>query len=431
MEALNIGYAAPWNMRSAIAQSASEVAFELARRGHLVTVLRTEVGDALALPVRPAPGPIHHLNDYPPRELQDRFDVVVAHIGDHYGFHGALPERLRDTVMLGIFHDAWLADLAIGAVKGDEAAIRALLRETYGSDTWPAGTPFFLDMAEAVRQRPLIEWFARRTSAAVAHAEHYAQRLRDSCLGSVTVIPLAFTVPGLPPAPAPWDHLTIGVVGVPNTNKRIDQLLMAIAASPILRSRCRVRIVGEASDEDRRKLTWLATSAGVEPPEFTGWATDRELRWHLRDVDVMSCLRNPVLEGASASLIVAQLAGRPTLVTRHGCYAEAPADTVLACSPEHEALDAMRHLERVIDDPALRSDIGNRARAFAASRHNPAAYVDRLEPLLYDLVARRPVELAMRQLTDTLIEFGLPADDPSVARAELSLASLTASPDHR
>ena len=399
MDALKVGWAAPWNIRSAIAQSAAEVAFELAGRGHAVTVLRTEIGEGRAMSPRPAPGSIHHIDDYSPAELRDQFDLVVAHIGDHHGFHGALPKRLRDTVVLGIFHDAMVPDRPTEHLNGDEAG----------------------------RRRPSLEWLARRTSGAVAHAEHYAQRLRGACPGPVAVLPLAFTVPGLPPPPTPWDHLTIGAVGAPNPARRIDQLIMAIGASPVLRSRCRLKLIGEGSDEDRTALGWLADRARIEPPEFTGWVSETELRWQIRDVDVMSCLRNPVVEGASAALILAQTSGRATLVSNHGCYTEVPADTVMACSPEHEALDAMRHLERVIDDPALRSAIGERARAFAVPRHAPAAYVDRLEPLLFDLVASRPGDLAMRRLTDTLIEFGLPPDDVSVTRAELSLASLIAS----
>ena len=46
-----IGWATPWNMQSAIAQSASEVATELTKRGHTVTVLRTETGAWWDLPV--------------------------------------------------------------------------------------------------------------------------------------------------------------------------------------------------------------------------------------------------------------------------------------------------------------------------------------------------------------------------------------------
>lgn len=426
MKGLRIGWAAPWNERSAIAQSAAEVAFELSRRGHTITVLRTEVEEALTLPPRAAPGPIDVLDNYLPHQLRQDFDVVVAHIGDHYDFHGALLSRLRDVDVVGIFHDAFVTNLAYMWLDGDEAAIRTLLRQTYGDDTWPAGGPFFSNLGEVLRQRPMLEWLARQTVGAVAHAEHYAQRLRDACPGPVAVIPLAFTAPNLPPPPVPWNRMTIGVVGHANPNKRIDQLIMAIGASPILRLCCRIRIIGEASKNERERLHSLAQAARIEPPEFTGWVTDEELRWRLRDVDVMSCLRNPALEGGSPSLVLAQSSARPTLITGHGSYAEVPNDTVLVCAPNHEALDVMRHLERLLTDPTFGVAIGRRAQAQALHRHAPAAYAEKLIILLEEVVTRQIEIRASRQLASTLVGFGLPADDPAVKRVEAILADLVA-----
>lgn len=424
MKGLRIGWATPWNERSAVAQSASEVALELNDRGHVVTVLRTELGEALTLPPRLAPGPVKVLAEVPAHELRQDFDVIVAHIGNHFGFHGALPSRLQDVDIVGIFHDAFLADLACEWLDNDEVAIRTLLQQTYGEDTWPAGQPFSRDCAEVMRRRPMLEWLACQTIGAVAHAEHYAQRLRNACPGPVVVIPLACTMPDLPPPPVPWNRLMIGAVGNADANKRIDQLILAIGASPILRLCCRIRIIGEASAEERERLGWLARTARVQEPEFTGWVTDEQLRWQLRSVDVISCLRNPILEGGSASLVLAQSSGRPTLVSGHGSYAEVPADTVLVCSPEHEARDVMRHLERLLDVPADGAAIGKRARTLALHRHSPAGYADMLSALLEKVVAWQPELRARRHLTSTLVGFGLSPDDFSVKRVHAVLAGL-------
>src|SRR4051794_5336804 len=116
MTGLRIGWASPWSERSAIAQSASAVATELVARGHQLTVLRTEVGKWLSLPALPAPGAIHCLRDCTAQDLEQSFDVLVGHIGDHSGFHGALPSRLAEADFVGIFHDAFLANLAVGCI---------------------------------------------------------------------------------------------------------------------------------------------------------------------------------------------------------------------------------------------------------------------------------------------------------------------------
>jgi glycosyltransferase involved in cell wall biosynthesis len=270
----------------------------------------------------------------------------------------------------------------------------------------------------------MLEWLACQTQAAVAHAEHYAPRLRQSCPGPVAVIPLAFAYPDLPPMPGVWNRITIATVGHANANKRIDQVVMAVASSYELRSRCRIKVIGAIVEAERTRLERLARTLGVAPLEFTGWVTDDDLPSRLRDVDVISCLRNPVLEGASASLILAMCSKRPTLVTDHGCYAELPDDTLMKCSPHDEAVDVMRHLERLLRDPSHIQPLGERAHSLAARRHAPSAYTDSLLPLLQETVERRPGMEASRALRGTLASFGLGEKDPAVARARDGLTLL-------
>ena len=430
MKGLRIAWATPWNGRSAIAASAAEVAFALAGRGHALTVLRTETGEAAGLPPRPAPGPVHPIDAFDDAALRAGFDVVVAHVGDHQGFHGAVIPRFDAVDVVGIFHDAFLVHLAVDWMQqfGGEPALRHLVRETYGEGAQGPDEPFWIGLEEMARRRPMLEWLARRSVAAVAHSGHYAARLRAACPGPVATIPLAFTAPDLPPPPVPWNRMTVAAIGHANPNKRIEQLILAIGASAVLRGRCRVRVIGEASPTDRERLAAVAAAAGAMPPEFTGWVDDEDLRWRLRDVDAISCLRNPVLEGASASLVVALASGRPTLVTAHGCYAEVPADTVMACRPEHEALDAMRHLERLAAEPGWGAAMGGRGRVLAAERHSPAAYADALVPLLETVVAARPLRDARRAMFGTLFELGIERGDPSLWRAGAALDEMAAAP---
>jgi glycosyltransferase involved in cell wall biosynthesis len=413
---LKIAWLTPWSAQSAIARSAASVATELEKRGHEVTVLRTETGSALELPPLPASRDVHALAHWSAHDIRRQFDVAVAHVGDHFGFHGALLPKLNELSFIGIFHDAFLADLAYVWLDGNEEALRAIVAQTYGGTAWPPGEAFMHDLGAVMQQRPMLEWVARHAVAGVAHAEHYADRLRNSCAGPVAVIPLAFEYESFPPIPAAWGGMTVAVVGHVNANKRIDQLVLAISSSHLLRRRCKIKLIGETTATERDRIERLARTVGILPPQFTGWVSDEELRWHLRDVDVISCLRNPVLEGASASLILGMCSRRPTLVTNHGCYAELPDDTLLKCSPEHEAVDVMRHLERVLREPAKFTEMGERAHHLAVQRHAPSAYIDRLVPLLKEAVENGPAVNAARDLVRTLSGFGLAGGDPAEMR---------------
>jgi glycosyltransferase involved in cell wall biosynthesis len=201
-------------------------------------------------------------------------------------------------------------------------------------------------------------------------------------------------------------------------------VILAVAASPVLRRCCRIRVIGSATEETRERLSAYAQTLEIEPPEFTGWVSDDELRWRLRDVDVICCLRYPVLEGASGSLILALASGRPTLVSNNGCYAEIPDRAVLTCTPDAEALDVMRHLERLRADPAAGIAIGLRAQAVATRRHSPAAYAASLLPMLREVIDGRPLRAARRRLVDTLGEFGLSRHDPAMLRIDTILADM-------
>ncbi|WP_338665649.1 glycosyltransferase [Pararoseomonas sp. SCSIO 73927] len=418
MRHLRIAWAGPWNERSAIAAFGQGMAEELTARGHEVTVLRTELGAGAGLPPRPAPGAVHRIEALDDGAIERGFDVLVAQIGDNHGFHGALLDRISPLMTVGVFHDAFILNLAVQHVLAseDDAALRRLVRAVHGEEGLHEGEPIWTDLAEVARRRPMLEWLARRCAGAVAHAAHYAPRLAAACPGPTATIPLAFEVPDLPPPPARWNRMTVAAIGHANPNRQLDQVITAIGASGALRERCRLRVIGAADAAERERLTALAALLGVDPPEFTGWVSDEDLRWRLRDVDAIACLRNPVLEGASASVILALSSGRPTLVTNHGCYAELPGDTVLACRPEAEALDAMRHLEWVQANPADAAGLGARGQALARTRHSFHAYADALLPLLEEVVRGRPRREARVRLASILKDFGLGPDDAAAGR---------------
>jgi glycosyltransferase involved in cell wall biosynthesis len=433
---MRIGWATPWNERSAIAQVAAEVADELTAFGHTITIIRTETERGLALPARAARCPVLNLDDISDSDLARDYDIVVAHIGNYVDFHGALIPRLPRVPCVGIFHDAYLADLAAGwafrSGGGGEAELRGWVRDTYGDGAWRAEETYVDEqtLSDVAARRPMLEWLARQTIGAVAHSSFYVERLQNLVPGPVGVIPLGMTYQSLPSPPALSTETTIGFIGHANYNKRIDQVIMAVGSSPFLRQRCRFRVIGEATEDTRRRLAVLARSAKVMPPEFVGWVSDEEMRWQLRDVNIISCLRSPVLEGGSASLILAMTSGRPTLVSNHGCYADVPEDLVLRCTPGAEALDVMRHLERLVADSDSALAMGRRAQAFALERYSPACYARALEPILEQAamleqaMPDRWFEKARHVLHDTLRELGLGRDDRACVRADETISSL-------
>ncbi|MGX1305307.1 glycosyltransferase involved in cell wall biosynthesis [Amorphus suaedae] len=431
MSALRIAWISPWNTKSAIAQVTKDVADVLIECGQSVTILRSEVLEARDLGLLASDIPSVSLQDISDGEIRDQFDHVLVNVGNNYPFHGAIIDRLYELRPIGIFHDVLLLGLAAGWAyrpggRGD-ADLRALIRRAYESDLlgddeslsdWAA-------MERAAAMRPMTEWIARQCSGAVVHAEHYRKRVDQACAGPVVKIPLGAAYPDMPPVPQWWGRLTIACIGHANPNKRIDQLLLAVAASPVLRNVCRIRVIGPTEEGERRRMERLAATLGVDRPEYTGWVSDEELRWQLRDVDVISCLRSPVFEGASASLILGMASGRPTAVSSHGCYVDPPDEMLMHCRPGNEALDLMLHLEHFLDDPEWGLKLGRRAQDYARTHMSPAAYADALLAFLRSSPQARTRSeslVAVRALAEGL---KLPWNEPGLRRMESVVAELT------
>ncbi len=423
-----VAWAGPWNARSAIGASGALVAAELAARGHDVAVFRTETGELLDMPPRPAPGHVMPLANAPLDVLARDYDAFIVNLGDHYGHHGAAIPALLRLPAVAVFHDAFLANLFNGWIVagGGDAVVGPALSAVYGAAEAGAPGSFLLPLEEMAIRRPMLEWFAAFAAGAVVHANHYAERARSVCPGPVEVVPLAYESYALPPPRevGPEGEVVVATVGHINRNKRVADMLRAMADSEPLRERVRYRLIGPVEPAERAALGDLARSLGVPEPEFTGWVEDADMPRRLAGVDVICCLRNPVLEGASASLIVALRSGRPVLVSDHGPYAEVPDGLVLKCRPGHEATDVRLHLEALLADPAPARAMAGRARAYAAETFTARNYADGLLALADRATEGLPAVRAGMGIGRTLAGFGMAPDDPAGGRIAAALDDL-------
>jgi hypothetical protein len=131
-----------------------------------------------------------------------------------------------------------------------------------------------------------------------------------------------------------------------------------------------------------------------------------------------------VLEGASASAIEGMKSGRPIVVADAGFYADLPDDMVfkVPASVEVSALKAV--LECLVMDEELCRTVGARARDWADRTFTTAAYVDKLEALLNEFIAAKPLLGLCKRFGRELAGLGISADEPAVARIASTMHSL-------
>lgn len=431
---MRIAWATPINLRSAIGRVSADVTRVLAARGHEVAIIATET-EADLPPPHATPAPIIHWREAEPERLALDHDVLIAQVGDHFGFHGGLFPLLGRLPTLGVFHDFYLYDLFAGWVAdaGGADAERAgrhdhEVTQVYGPAARAAARAARageLDLGAIAERLPMTEWLARRCEGAVAHAAFYLDRLRAACPGPVVQAHMPVTGRGVPPLPPRGgDRVVLLTVGVMNPNKCVDRVIAAIGRSPALKQRLDYQLVGPISPTEAERLRALAAEVGFERLEIVGAVDDAELDRRLAGADIISCLRRPVLEGASGSAIEALLAGRPAIVADAGFYRELHDEIVLKVGAEIplEALTA--HLERLAADEPLRRRLGEAGRAWAERRFDLDAYASVLEAAAAATVRAAPLLDVGRKLGRELGSLGLSPSDPAIGRIAQELSRL-------
>ena len=428
---MRLAWCGPWNGHSAIATFGRLIVSELLARRHEVTVFRSELGEALKEEPLPTAARVESLKTANIETLRHSFDGIIANVGDNYPFHGAIVGLLECCPCLAIFHDGLIANLANAwayEAGGGERSLRSLVQQLYGDGAWEEGTLYWdwnrIDISASLR--PMTEWLAPLAAGIVTHSRFWTSRMQAACSGKVDVLPLAFPDFEVPAPREPSEKLIVATIGHINPNKRTDQVLLAIASDPFLRARCEYRLLGPIADAERERLQRLSDELGISPPRFFGWLSDEAMRREISEVNVISCLRDPIIEAGSASLVTAMFTARPTLVSWHGLYAEVPNDTVFGCAPGREAADIANHLRAVLADPSAALDVGRRARAHALRFNSAAYYVDRLLPALVTATAVAPAIGAASRLGKLLGHLGVDSDDPAVSRIARNLSEMLA-----
>jgi glycosyltransferase involved in cell wall biosynthesis len=172
--------------------------------------------------------------------------------------------------------------------------------------------------------------------------------------------------------------------------------------------------VGAISDAEVVRLKTLCDKVGFKNIDILGELDDATLVRELERADVLACLRNPVLEGASASAIEGMKSGRPVIVANAGFYADLPSNMVFKIPPSIDIPALTQVLERLVSNEELRLEAGARARNWATRTFSVEEYVNALEQLIEEFVRVRPLLAVGKRIGQQLAGIGASGDDPSV-----------------
>jgi glycosyltransferase involved in cell wall biosynthesis len=402
----------PVDKASAIARVSCLLVQELAAQGHDVIVVATERTQSSRQETREFAAEIVQWTDEERIERESPLaDVCVYQVGNSYEFHCGAIQWLRMLPGIVCLHDFYLAHLfhAWASEHRDEG--KNVLRHWYGESI----ASRFFEMArtrdfieQTANTAPLTEWIAAQALAVITHSEWGVARIQSACGGPVITVPLPYNRSANEILKTEDERdegrLSLLTVGHINANKRVASVIRAIARSPSLRRKVTYRLVGPISAETVLELSSLANVLGVRLL-ISGAVDDDALALAFARADIVSCLRWPSLEAASASAIEAMLWGKPIIVTDTGFYREIPDDLVAKVSAANEVPDICAVLERLSESSAERASMGARAQQWATATYSAQNYAHRLIDIAGGLHEEQPVAAARAFFRAVLAEW--------------------------
>lgn len=379
---------------------------------HLSTRWDIEVWCPSEPEYRPCPVPVRPFRDADEevRDALSEYDLVIYVLGNS-PWHSRILPLARSLPGLVVLHDVAMTDM-VRRTALETGELDSLTRriaadssledaDVFSSGHHPDGPSGWLEFSA---DNPLMDYAIETSLGVVVHSAWHAEKVAGLTLGDVTVasLPIPSARLGFESnerggveallEELPDDAILLVTVGAANANRRIDALLEAVAADPVLAAQVHFWAVGPAHPKAAAALHDHARRLDIDASfVVTGAVSDSLLQEILTRADVAAALRDPVLEGQSASVFTQMLAGAPLVVFDHAHYAELPDDVVVKVAPDASVSELAAALRILVDHPDERRARGERGRDHALATRSGDLYATALLDAGDRALAARPV----------------------------------------
>jgi glycosyltransferase involved in cell wall biosynthesis len=308
------------------------------------------------------------------------YDAILYHMGNS-PVHAPIWRILQRVPGIVVLHEFVLHHFMLSyaaTVRRDVESYRAEAARRYGAEgERVANLMLHGRFTEAAFALPFCEPVLDAAQGLIAHSRY----VLDQVAALRPELPRALVPMGVPlPAPIaretaraarrlPAGAPVLASFGHINPYKRLGAVFRALHTLRESYPSLRYLLVGSASPNyDVRAAVERAGLADVVT--ITGYVDRAAFEEYVAAADICVNLRHPTAGETSASLLRLLGAGRPTLVTASGSFAELPpgvAAQVDADASEGELIVAYCRL--LLGQPALAAQLGANARAYVAREH--------------------------------------------------------------
>lgn len=398
----------PINRASAIARVSSLIAARLSTLGISYAVVATESHVVDKDSRYPFAKDALHWTDTKFTLSSISGATPIYQIGDHFDYHEGALHWLESHPGLVILHDTYLGHLFRGwAVKHKTEAfrLRSKLNMTEASlDVFVDGVvnPDFMQYGH--KYSLLACESASGVLCHSAWSAEFANQLIDFPARVAHLpwyeIPLEIQQEANS-LKSSFQVLTFGNI---NPNKRCLSVIEALSELDSGTKQVEYRIAGAISKTHEHELKAAAKKRSVNI-QLLGRLADEDLELEISSANVVTNLRFPTLEGASASLLDAFGKAKPVIVTDAGHFREIPEGIVIKINQLDEISELRGALSELINNPELGQRLGEKAREYFLDHHGIDPYVAELLSAVEDSDTRRALVLQRNRARNLNIEF--------------------------
>jgi glycosyltransferase involved in cell wall biosynthesis len=310
------------------------------------------------------------------------YDAIVYHMGNSTENHAAIWEALRRVPGVVVLHEFVLHHFMLGyaaVVRRDVDLYRDEAARRYGAEGARVADLMLRGrLTEAAFDMPFCEAVLDAAEGVLAHSRYVLDRVTALRPG----LPTALAPMGVPLPPAiprdearaalglPKSALILASFGVINPYKRVEAVLRAVTALRAATPDIRYLLVGSVSPS--YDVRAAIARAGLEDSvAVTGYVERGAFENYVAAADICLNLRHPTAGETSASLLRLLGAGKPTLVTASGSFAELPPGVAAQVDLDASEGDLIVAYCRLLAArPDLAAALGAGARAFVAREHS-------------------------------------------------------------
>ncbi len=309
-----------------------------------------------------------------------RYDAIVYHMGNS-PVHAAIWRAMQRVPGVVVLHEFVLHHFMLNyaaVVERDVERYRAEAAQRYGAEgERVAGLMLRGRFVEAAFDLPFCEQVLGAAEGLIAHSRYVLGRaaaLRPD-------LPAAHVPMGVPLPPPidraaararlglPADALLLASFGHINPYKRVDAVLRALKLLRAEHANARYVLVGSVSPN--YDLSAAIARAGLaDAATATGYVGRAAFEDYVAAADICVNLRHPTAGETSASLLRLLGAGKPTLVTASGSFAELPGGIAAQVDLDRSEGDLIvAYCQLLAARPDLAAAMGAAARAYVAREH--------------------------------------------------------------